>query len=332
MTRFTTDAFMGKRALITGGLGFLGSNLAIRLVELGAQVTIMDCMLPDHGANLFNIEPIKDCVKVTFTDIRDTNLMGYLVRDQDYLFHLAGQVDHIISLTDPYPDIDINIRGTATVMEACRHHNPTVRVIYTGTRGEYGAQPRLPVDEDAPMMPKALLDISNLTAEQIIFMYHRVHHIPSVVLRLTNIYGARAQMRHPRYGVVNWFVRLAIDDDEIKVFGDGTILRDFLYVDDCIDAMLMAALCDAAYGDVFNVATGVPCSFRELVETLIAVAGSGRWTFAPFSPERAAQEPGDFYANIDKIRRVVGWEPRTSLRDGLAQTVAYYRAHKSAYW
>jgi UDP-glucose 4-epimerase len=332
MTRFTAQAFVDKRVLITGGLGFLGSNLAIRLVELGAQVTVMDCMLPGHGANLFNIAPIKDRVKVTYTDIRDANLMGYLVKDQDYLFHLAGQVDHIISLTDPYPDIDINIRGTATVMEACRHHNPTVKVIYTGTRGEYGAQPRLPVDEDAPTTPKVLLDISNLTAERIVLMYHQVHHIPSIVLRLTNIYGARAQMKHPRYGVVNWFVRLAIDDEEIKVFGDGGILRDFLYVDDCIDAMLMASLCDAAYGEVFNVATGTPCSFLQLVETLIEVAGSGRWTFAPFSPERAAQEPGDFYANIDKIKRVVGWQPRTSLRDGLAQTVAYYRAHKSEYW
>jgi UDP-glucose 4-epimerase len=332
MTRFTTGAFADKRVLITGGLGFLGSNLAIRLIELGAHVTIMDCMLPGHGANLFNIAPIADRVTVTYSDIRDANIMGYLVKNQDYLFHLAGQVDHIVSLTDPYPDIDINIRGTATVMEACRHHNPRIKVIYTGTRGEYGAQPRLPVDEDAATTPKMLLDISNLTAEKIILMYHQVHGVQSVLLRLTNIYGARAQMLHHRYGVVNWFVRLAIDDAEIKVYGDGKILRDFLYADDCIDAMLMSALCDGAYGEVFNVATGTPCNFIDLADTLIAAARSGRWTFAPFSPERAAQEPGDFYASIDKIARVVGWTPRTALADGLAHTVAYYRAHKAQYW
>ncbi|MDZ4762913.1 MAG: GDP-mannose 4,6-dehydratase [Chloroflexota bacterium] len=332
MTRFTTGAFADKRVLITGGLGFLGSNLALRLIELGAHVTIMDCMLPGHGANLFNIAPIQDRLTVTYSDIRDANIMGYLVTGQDYLFHLAGQVDHIVSLTDPYPDIDINIRGTATVMEACRHHNPGVKVIYTGTRGEYGAQPHLPVDEDAATTPKVLLDISNLTAEKIILMYHQVHQVQSVLLRLTNIYGARAQMKHHRYGVVNWFVRLAIDDATIQVYGDGQILRDFLYADDCIDAMLMSALCDGAYGDVFNVATGTPCNFRELTETLIEVAGSGRWAFAPFTAERAAQEPGDFYASIDKIQRVVGWQPRTSLRDGLAHTVTYYRAHKAQYW
>ncbi|MBL8132855.1 MAG: GDP-mannose 4,6-dehydratase [Anaerolineae bacterium] len=330
--RFTTQAFKGRNCLITGGLGFLGSNLAIRLVELGARVTIMDCMLPGHGANLFNIAPVQDQVTVTYSDIRDGNLMSYLVQGQDYLFHLAGQVDHIISLTDPYPDIEINIRGTATVMEACRHHNPNVRVVYTGTRGEYGTAPHLPVDEEMPTTPRMLLDISNLTAEKIILMYHQVHHVRSVLLRLTNIYGARAQMRHPRYGVVNWFVRQAIDDETIKVFGDGAILRDFLYVNDCIDAMLMSVLCDAAFGEIFNVATGEPCSFRLLAEALIGVAGSGRWEFAPFTPERAAQEPGDFYADIGKIRQVVGWQPTTTLRDGLAQTVAYYRAHKAQYW
>ncbi|MBK8025439.1 MAG: GDP-mannose 4,6-dehydratase [Chloroflexi bacterium] len=330
--RFNTDALKGKNCLITGGLGFLGSNLAIRLVELGARVTIMDNMLAGHGANLFNIAPVRDQVTLTFSDIRDANLMGYLVQGQDYLFHLAGQVDHIISLTDPYPDIDINIRGTATVMEACRQHNPNIRVVYTGTRGEYGTVPHLPVDEETPTTPRMLLDVSNLTAEKIILMYHQVHHIPSVLLRLTNIYGARAQMRHPRYGVVNWFVRLAVDDETIKVFGDGAILRDFLYVEDCIDAILMSVLCESAHGEIFNVATGDPCNFRALAEELIDVSGSGRWEFAPFTPERAAQEPGDFYADISKIRRIVGWAPATSLREGLTRTVAYYRAHKAHYW
>lgn len=324
--------FSGARVLITGGLGFLGSNLAIALVERGAEVTLMDNMLPGHGANLFNIEPIRECVAVSYSDIRDANVMNYLVQGQDFIFHLAGQVDHILSLTDPYPDIDINIRGAATVVEACRHHNPNVRLIYTGTRGQYGEATKLPVDENAPTEPKVLEEISNLTAEKIILMYHNVHNVSAVLLRLTNTYGPRGQMRHPRYGVVNWFIRQIIDGETIKVFGDGRIKRDFLYVDDCIDALLSAALCAPAYGEIFNVAAGVPTDFVALAETLVGAVGGGRWEFAPFSPERAAQEPGDFYADITKIQRVVGWEPKFSLGEGLARSIDYYRQHKSHYW
>lgn len=324
--------FAGQRVLITGGMGFIGSNLAIELVKQGAEVTIMDAMIEGYGGNLFNIAPIKDRVTVNFSDIRDANVMNYLVKDKDFVFHLAGQVDHILSLTDPFPDIDMNIKGTAVVMEACKHHNPDVRVIYTGTRGQYGPAISLPVNEHAPTMPKGIYEISNLTAEKIIQVYHDVHGIRSVLLRLTNIYGPRAQMKHPRYGVVNWFARLAVDDETIKVFGDGQIKRDFLYVDDCLQAILCAALEENAYGEILNVGIDEPTNFVELAETLIDVAGTGRWEFAPFSPERKAQEPGDFYSDISKIRNLVGWEPKISLVDGLSQTVKFYRTHKMHYW
>lgn len=324
--------FQGKRALVTGGMGFIGSNLAIKLAELGADVTIVDAMLPGYGGNLFNIAPVRDRVTINYSDIRDANVMNYLVKDQDYVFHLAGQVDHILSLTNPFPDIDMNIKGTAVVMEACKLHNPSAKVIYTGTRGQYGPAIKLPVDEDAPTHPKGIYEISNLTAEKIILVYHDIHNVQSALIRLTNIYGPRAQMLHPRYGVVNWFVRLAVDDDTIKVFGDGQIKRDFLYIDDCVDALLAVAQCDDAYGDIFNVGIDTPTNFVELAETLVDVAGSGRWEFAPFSPERKAQEPGDFYSDISKIRRVVGWEPQTALGDGLTRTVDFYREHKAQYW
>ncbi|CAG0999157.1 UDP-glucose 4-epimerase [Anaerolineae bacterium] len=324
--------FRTRRVLITGGMGFIGSNLAIQLVNQGVQVTIADAMIPGYGGNLFNIEPIRQQVTVNFCDIRDVNTMNYLVQGQDYIFHLAGQVDHILSLSDPYPDIDMNIKGTAVVMEACKHHNPKARVIYTGTRGQYGSAVSLPVDENAPTHPKGIYEITRLTAEKITQVYHEVHGIRSVMLRLTNVYGPRAQMIHARYGVVNWFARLAIDGAAIQVFGDGQIKRDFLYVDDCIEAMLMAAVCSDAYGEVFNVGLDQPTTFLELAQTMIEVAGTGTWAFAPFSPERKAQEPGDFYSDISKIKRIVGWQPRTSLAVGLAQTIAYYRAHKAHYW
>jgi UDP-glucose 4-epimerase len=332
MVDVPAGSFAGARVLITGGLGFIGSNLALALVQSGADVTIADCMLAGHGGNPFNIDPAREQLRVSYSDVRDANIMGFLVRGQDYVFHLAGQVDHIQSLTDPYPDIDINIRGTAVVMEACRHHAPNARVIYTGTRGQYGPATRLPVTEDTPMQPTFLMEISNMTAEKIVAMYHQHHRVRSVMLRLTNIYGPRAQMQHPRYGVANWFVRVALEGGTIQLFGDGRMLRDFLYVDDCVTAMLRCALTDDAYGQVFNVATGRAEDFYTLATTLIGAAGSGRWEYAPFTPERAAQEPGDFYADIGRITRVTGWTPATSLREGLARTTEFYRAHRAHYW
>ena len=328
----STTAFKGAKVLITGGMGFIGSNLAIALVNMGASVTLVDAMIPGFGGNLFNIEPVRERVMVNFCDIRDANIMNYLIAGQDFVFHLAAQMDHILSLSNPFPDIDMNIKGTAVVMEACKHANPSARLIYSGTRGEYGRVVSLPVSEDAPTHPRGIHEISRLAAEKIIQVYHDVHGIRSVLLRLTNIYGPRAQMQHSRYGVVNWFVRQAIDDQTIQVYGDGQIKRDFLYIDDCVRAILMCTLNERAYGEVFNVGIDRPTNFIELAEALIKVSQSGRWEFAPFSPERKAQEPGDFYSDISKIRTVVGWEPRVSLEDGLRQTVDYYRKYKGHYW
>jgi UDP-glucose 4-epimerase len=322
----------GRRALITGGLGFIGSNLAIRLTELGARVTLVDAMIPEYGGNLFNIEPVRDRVVVNFGDVCDRLAMNWLVKGQDYVFHLAGQVSHVMSLTDPFPDIEFNIKGTAVVMEALRHHNPTAKVVFTGTRGQYGPATDLPVAETAPTNPKAIYEVSNLTAEKIIQVYHQTHGIPAVLLRLTNIYGPRAQMKHSQYGVVNWFVRQALDGEPIRVFGGGRILRDFVYVDDCVDAILLAAACERAVGEVFNVGWDRPTSFLELARTLERLCDGCTWHFAPFSPERAAQEPGNFYSDITKIRSVVGWEPRTDLEIGLRRTLDYYWEHRDHYW
>lgn len=325
-------SYQGKRVLITGGLGFIGSNLAIKLVEAGAHVTLLDAMLPLYGGNLFNIEPIRDKVCVNFSDIRDRNSMEYLVHGQDYIFHLAGQVSHVDSILDPFLDIDININGTLSVLEACRKHNPDVRIIFTGTRGQYGPSVKLPVDETAPTNPMGMYAITNLTAEKIVLMYHQVHGIPGVCLRITNTYGPRHHMKHNRYGVLNWFIRLALDDETISVFGDGRILRDFLYVDDLTDTLMMCGLTEAAYGDIFNVGSGVPISFIDLVEKIIEIAGSGRYEYAPFTAERKALEPGDYWADASKIKSVVGWGPRVSLEEGLRRTIAYYRAHREHYW
>lgn len=326
------EIFKGKAALITGGMGFIGSNLAIRLAELGARVTVLDAMMPDYGGNEFNLSPVADRVRVNFCDIRDDSAVNYLVRDQDFVFHLAGQVCHLMSLSNPFPDIEINITGTAVLMEALRKHNPAATVVYTGTRGQYGASVSLPVNEEAPTNPKGIYEISNLTAEKIIKVYNDVHGIKSVLLRLSNIYGPRSQMKHSRFGVCNWFVRLAMDNEEIQVFGDGGILRDFCYVDDTVDAILKSAITPEAYGEIFNVGSDIPVSFLELVQTIIAVAKSGSWRFAEFSPERKAQEPGDFYSDVSKMERIVKWRPTTDLATGLAKTLDFYKEHRDHYW
>jgi UDP-glucose 4-epimerase len=324
-------SFAGVGALVTGGAGFIGSTLAIALVRRGAAVRVVDAMIPGYGGNLFNLEPEEGRVAVERADIRDAEAMARAVRGVDIVFHLAGQMDHVLSLTDPFPDIDINIRGTTVLMEALRLHNPAARVVYTGTRGEYGSAGSLPVAEDAPTNPRGLHEISNLAAAKIVEMYGNVHGIRGTMLRLSNIYGPRAQMRHSRYGVVNWFVRLALDGSVIPVFGNGEILRDFLYVDDCVEAILLAAASDASLGEVLNVGGGEPTTFCEVAETLASLTGA-RWEFAPFTPERKAQEPGNFYSDVRKIGRILAWRPTTPLAEGLSRTLAYYRENRERYW
>lgn len=326
------NAFKDKKVLITGGVGFIGSNLAIKLIELGAEVTVLDAMIPDYGGNLFNLDPIRDKIHINFSNIIDVSSINYLVQEKNYIFHCAGQVCHVMSLTDPFPDIEYNIKGTAILMEACKKYNPSVKVIKTGTRGQYGPATKLPVNEEAPTNPRGIYEISNLTAEKIMKVYNDIHGIKTVLLRLTNIYGPRSQMKHSRFGVLNWFIRLALDNETIQVFGDGKILRDFLYIDDCVNAILLCAVTDAAVGEIFNVGLDEPISFVEVAQLIVKLANSGRWKLAEYSPERKAQEPGDFYSDITKIRKLVGWEPKVSLEEGIAKTIEYYRMYKKFYW
>ena len=235
------EEFRNKEVLITGGLGFIGSNLAIELVRLGAHVTIVDNMLPRQGGNLFNIREIEDRVRVNFSDVRNQLSMNHLVKGQKYVFHLAGQVNHVDSMRNPIQDLDINCRGTLVLLEALKANNRDAKVIFAGTRGEYGSTVKLPVDEDHPTNPKGIYAVTNLTAEKMVLVYDDVFGIRGTCLRITNTFGPRHQMAHDEYGVFNWFIRKAIDGAEIPVFGDGHILRDFLYVADLVECLLMAA-------------------------------------------------------------------------------------------
>jgi UDP-glucose 4-epimerase len=326
------EAFKGKKVLVTGGLGFIGSNLSAQLVRLGAHVTIVDNMMPRLGGNLFNVKEIVDHIHINFSDVRDAHSMDYLVKGKEFIFHLAGQVNHVDSIRNPIQDLDINCRGTLVLLESCRKVNREVRIIFAGTRGEYGSSVTLPVGEDHPTNPKGIYAVTNLSAEKMVLVYDDVHKIPGACLRITNTYGPRHQMAHDEYGVLNWFIRKAIDGEVVPVFGDGRILRDFLYVDDLVDCFLQVATRDQAYGEVFNVGSGIPISFIELAKKIVKITGSGKVTFTEFTQERKEVEPGDYYTDISKIKRLAGWAPQTELEEGLRKTIEFYQKYKKEYW
>lgn len=325
------NSFKNKKVMVTGGLGFAGSNLAIRLVELGAEVLVVDNMLPRQGGNLFNIEPVKGRIKVNISDIRNETSMNHLIRGMEYVFHMAGQVNHVESVKNPLKDLSINVEGTLVVMEALRMHNPEARVIFTGTRGEYGSSLKLPVAENHAINPIGIYAITNFAAERIVLTYHNLHHIRSVCLRITNTYGPRHQMVHDEYGVFNWFIKKAMDNEVIPLFGDGRILRDYLYIDDLTESLIKIALNDTAYGEVYNIGSGIPLSFVDLAKKIIEIAGSGKVEYTDFTTERKALEPGDYYADITKISDMTGWQPEVSLEEGIKRTIDYYKKYKKYY-
>lgn len=328
----TGETFKNKNVLITGGLGFIGSNLAIALVKNGAKVTIIDNMMSRQGGNLFNIKQVKNDVHIEFSDIRNQHVMNKLVQGKDYIYHLAGQVNHVDSIRNPLKDLSTNAVGTLVVLEACRKKNPNIKFIFTGTRGQYGSSISLPVNEEHPMHPMGVYAITNLCAENLVMIYDKIHKIKSIALRITNTYGPRHQMKHDEYGVLNWFIRKAIDNQNIPIFGSGLILRDFLYIDDLVDALLMCGLCEKAYGLVFNIGSGKPTNFIELAKLITRLAESGNFKFTDFTKERKEIEPGDYYADISKIKNTVGWTPKVDLENGIVKTLDFYRAYKKYYW
>jgi UDP-glucose 4-epimerase len=326
------EFFSGKQVMITGGLGFIGSNLARRLVEVGARVLLVDSLIPSYGGNLFNIHGIEDRVRVNIADVRDEYGMDYLVRGHDLIFNLAGQVSHVDSMQDPYTDLEINCRAQLSILEACRKNNPTVKVLFAGTRQQYGRPLYLPVDEKHPMYPTDINGVDKMAGEWYHIVYHRAYGLRTCSLRLTNTYGPRMLVKNNRQTALGWFVRLALDNEEIQIWGDGEQLRDYNYVDDVVDAFLRAAASEESDGHVFNLGGRRPVSHLELIDTLIAVAGAGSYRLVPWPPERQKIDIGDVYSSYALIQETLGWEPRVELREGLERTVAFYREHKEEYW
>jgi len=326
------NAFSGRSALITGGLGFIGSNLAVRCAQLGAHVTILDACLPQYGWNEYNIEPVKDKVELVKGDTRDLKLVRSLVRDKHLIFDCAAQVSHTLSVKDPFLDIDINCRGTMTILESCREVNPDVKIVFASTRGVIGRLQRSPIDETHPTEPTDMNGIDKLAAEKYYRLYNDLYGIRSCSLRISNTYGPRGQMRSDDYGVVNWFIRRAMLGEPIVIHGEGLQTRDYNYVDDVVAAFLLAAGSEAANGQAYMLGSGVSTRFIDVIQMIIETTGTRQSVQkVPRPAERAAIEIGDYEVSIDKIRRQLGWAPKIGLREGLEKTVAYYREHLEHY-
>lgn len=324
--------FSGASVLITGGLGFIGANLARRLVELDARVTLVDSLIPEYGGNLWNIEPVKDRVRVNISDVRDEHAMKYLVKGQNYLFNLAGQTSHVDSMNNPYPDLEINARAQLSILEACRRHNPDIKLVFASTRQMYGSPKYLPVDERHPLNPVDVNGINKMAGEWYHLVYNNVYGIRASVLRLTNTYGPCMRVKDARQTFLGIWIRRIIEDEPLLVFGDGKQIRDFTYVDDVVEAMLLCAASDDANGEIFNLGADDPLTLRDTAEMMIRVSGNGTYRIVPFPEDRKSIDIGDYYADYRKIRAKLGWKPSTALEQGLKRTIEYYRKFSSHYW
>lgn len=325
------EGYRKRRILITGGLGFIGSSLACRLVEYGAEIVLVDSLIPEYGGNIFNISGIEDKVKIRITDVRDRKSIDYLMQDKDYIFNLAGTSSHIDSMRDPFIDLEINCRSQLCILESCRKYNPKAKIVFAGTRGQYGKAQYLPIDEKHPLSPIDINGINNIAAESYHILYNNLYGIRTVSLRLTNTYGPRHQMRHPRQGVLNWFIRQLIDNEKIKLYGDGKQIRDTNYIEDVIDAFLIAMVKEETDGQIYNLG-GIPISLEEYVKKAIEVYGKGSYEFVPYPREIKAIEVGDYIADYAKFQLAIGWKPKTGLEEGLKKTFDYYLRFKKYYW
>lgn len=324
------NAFRNRHILITGGLGFIGSTLAYRLVSFGAHVVLIDSLIPTCGGNLFNVAGIEDRADINISDIGDEQSLAVLVQNQDYLFNLAGQTSHLDSMQDPYTDLEINCRAQLSVLEACRKYNPAVNVVFASTRQVYGKPDYLPVDEKHPLHPVDTNGIHKLAGEWYHLLYHKVYGIPTSILRLTNTYGPRMRIKDARQTFLGVWIKAVIQGTAFEVW-EGQQLRDFTYVDDAVDALLLAAISPEATGRIFNLGGTQPISLKELADLLVLVNGGGKFEIRDFPVERKKIDIDDYYADFTEIQHVLDWTPQVPLEVGLARTLTYFRDHIEHY-
>lgn len=323
-------SFQGKHVLITGGAGFIGSNLAIKMVECGANVTILDAMLDSYGGNLFNLKSINHIVNINLADMRDEKKLLSLIKGKDYIFNLAGQVSHQDSMTNPFLDLEINVKAQLTLLELCRCYAPKATIIYTSTRQIYGAPEYLPVDEQHVLNPPDINGINKLAAEQYHRLYTQVYGLNTVSLRLTNTYGPRQLIKNSRQGFIGWFINRAILGKTIQIFGTGQQIRDFTFVDDVVDALCLAATNSKCYGRIYNIG-GEKATLKEVAQQIIENSGTGNLELVPFPEDRKRIDIGDFYGDYKNFQSDTGWQPKVALKEGLKIMIDYYKMYKEHY-
>ncbi|MBI5674626.1 MAG: NAD-dependent epimerase/dehydratase family protein [Nitrospirae bacterium] len=332
LTKKIRNKFRDKKVIITGGLGFIGSNLAQRLVGYGAKVLLVDSLIPEYGGNLFNIKGIENNVEVNIADVRDIHSMRYLVQGKDYLFNLAGQTSHTDSMKDPYADLEINCRAQLSILEVCRNYNPSVKIVFASTRQIYGVPDYLPVDERHLLHPTDVNGINKMAGEWYHILYNNVYGIRSCSLRLTNTYGPRMRVKDARQTFLGIWIKQILKGEEVKVFGDGKQMRDFNYVEDVVDAFVLSAISEEASGQIFNLGCNEHINLKNLAKLLININKAGAFSLVPFPPERKQIDIGDYYGDFRKISSRLGWEPKTTLMEGLSCTLEYYRKYGKYYW
>jgi UDP-glucose 4-epimerase len=326
-----SNYYRGKRILITGGLGFLGSNLAHKLVSFDANVTIIDNLDPLYGGNLYNVNSIRDKLKIIIGDIQDESLITPLLLDCDIVFHFAAQVSYIDSLNIPFRDLDLNARTTLSILEILRKHNPGTKIVFSSSRMVIGKSNNLIVDESVHTNPLSLYAIHKLASEKYLLMYHSDFGIPVIIFRITNPYGIRQQLKHNKYSLVGWFIRMAMENKTITIFGDGRQLRDYIYVEDIIEAFLMSTANSESTGEIINLGSGYSSEFGEMVYNIIRIVGSGEIKYVDWPVNYERIETGNFQVDISKLKSLTGWAPSVTLEQGIRQTYEYYKSELSHY-
>lgn len=321
----------GQKILITGGAGMIGSTIARQAVASGAEVSVLDTLAPQYGGNLFNLDGLLPRVKLIYGDIREMAVVKEAVRGQDIIFNLAAQVSYVDSNMDPFFDLDINCKGHLTVLEACRLHNPKTRLVFSSSRFVYGDIEYNPVDENHPFNCLSIYGVHKLNGEKYYHYYHRAYGLDAIVFRIANPYGPRQQMKHGKYGILNWFIRQSLEGKPLTIYGDGAQKRDYVHVDDLARAMLMGAATRSIKYDVFNLGSGTGLAFGDMARLVAKEVGDVRVDSVPWPKDRYFVETGDYITNISKVQKALGWTPRVSIEDGIADTVAYYRKNAAHY-
>lgn len=324
--------FRERRVVITGGLGFIGSNLAHRLVSLGAQVRIVDSARPETGANRFNLKSIAADVDLRISDMRDMHVITEMIEDQEYLFNLAGQVSHVESMNAPQDDLEINTVCQLAMVEACRKNNPLIKVVHAGTRQVYGCTKSLPVNEYHPVSPVDYNGVAKLAGEMYHLVGQRVFGLQATSLRMTNIYGPRMRCVDGRQTFLGDWIRRLFMDQPLVVYGTGGQIRDLNYVEDVVDALLLAATSATSTGQIYNLGSPEPIRLIDLACLMIEIFGKGRYELHPFPAERQHIDIGDYQGDYSKIQAELGWWPRVSLHEGLERSFDYFRQHQEHYW